>query len=182
MKDELKKYVEQHRERFESYDLDVDDAWQEIELELERDQQSNSLLTWRNVARIAAVFVVIAAIGFGFYLNNERIKLNDGGIALHRISADLADTEAFYSTQIDEKLQMIEAASGSLDEEVVMQLKVLDEDYSSLKKDLNDQADSEEVINAMIQYYRLKLSMLEKILDEIQEKDENENHDTVQAI
>jgi hypothetical protein len=58
-------------------------------------------------------------------------------------------------------------------------MKLLDEEYKSLKNDLKDDADSEEVINAMIEYYRLKLEMLGKILLEIQK---NNDHEEALAI
>jgi hypothetical protein len=98
------------------------------------------------------------------------------------VSSELADTEAFYSSQIADKIKIIEVESGSLDPEIQMQLKMLDDDYLSLKKDLNDNADSEEVINAMIEYYRLKLAMLETILNEIQKNDDNKEHEEAQTI
>ena len=46
----------------------------------------------------------------------------------------------------------------------------LDLDYEQLKKDLAEHADSDEVIDAMINYYRLKLEMLEEISKELKEK------------
>ncbi len=61
-------------------------------------------------------------------------------------------------------------------------MHILDEDYQSLKNDIRDDADSEEVINAMIEYYRLKLAMLEKILDEVQKNNDNKDHEDALAI
>ena len=56
----------------------------------------------------------------------------------------------------------------------------MDSDYSSLKKDLKDNADNQEVIDAMIDYYRLKLKMLEQILEELKNNDDKtENNKSV---
>lgn len=178
MKDELKIFTDKNRESFEKYRLDIGEAWNGIEDRLEdiENVQSN---TWRIFLKIAAIIVVIVSVAFGFYLNNQRISYNNNGIALHNISSELADTEAFYAYQIDEKIKMIEISTAEIDPEVQNELQILDEDYQSLKNDIRDDADSEEVINAMIEYYRLKLAMLEKILEEIQKNDDKDHNDSL---
>jgi hypothetical protein len=182
MKDALKIFAEKNRESFEIHKLNLDDTWNEIELKLNERETKSAKIPWANILKIAAIFFVVMTISFGFYLNNQRIALNKNGIALHNISSELADTEAFYAAQISEKIEMIEFSAGTIDPLVLSQLEVLDDDYNSLKNDLQDNADSEEVINAMIQYYRLKLAMLETILDEIQKNDDNKNHEEALAI
>jgi hypothetical protein len=176
MKDELKIFAEKNRESFEIHKLNLDDAWKDIEHKLDEQVTNTIKIPWGTILKVAAVFFIVMAAGIGFYLNNQRISLDRNGIALHNISAELADTEAFYATQISEKIKLIEYATGTVDPLVLSQLQLLDDDYSSLKNDLKDNADNEEVINAMIEYYRLKLSMLETILDEIQ-KNDDKNHE-----
>ncbi|MDZ7607259.1 MAG: hypothetical protein U5K79_17130 [Cyclobacteriaceae bacterium] len=132
--------------------------------------------------RVAASIILIAVIALGYYVNTRRIDTENNGIALHNISRELAETEAFYAGEIQEKIQMLEVAEGSIDPDVRLQLDQMDEDYNELKNDLQDRADSEEVINAMIGYYRLKLDLLEKILDEIQETNEDKTHDEARTI
>jgi hypothetical protein len=117
--------------------------------------------------------IVLISISFGFHLNKQLIKIERYGVALQDISNELADTEVYYSEEIGEKLEMIRSAGGIFDPGLLAQLAVLDEDYRLLKKDLNENADNGEVINAMIGHYRLKLQMLEKILMEMQ-KDHND--------
>ncbi len=182
MKDELKIFTEKNREKFEHYSLDLDKTWGEIEQRLNEMETTPFQIPWKIIMKVAAAIVVLITIGFGYYLNNQRIAFDKNGIALHNISSELADTEAFYMAQIDEKLKLIEVTSGSVDPEVMQQLKVLDQDYESLKSDLKDNADSEEVINAMIEYYRLKLAMLEKILVEIQKSNDNEEDEEALSI
>ena len=87
-----------------------------------------------------------------------------------------------FQEKIEEKLDMIKASAEMIEPEVHIQLELLDDEYQSLRNDLKDNADSEEVINAMIENYRLKLHMLEKILEEIQKNNENIDYEEVQAI
>lgn len=181
MKDKLKIFTEQHREEFEVYKLDLDQTWKVIDEQLDKNTGNGLLIPWIKIMRVAAILIVIMTIAVGYYLNNQRLSIDKNGIALHSISSELADTEAFYAIQIDEKINLIKVTAGSIDSEVAAQLEIFDLDYMSLKKDMKDNADSEEVINAMIEHYRLKLAMLEKILEEIQ-KDDSKDYEEAQAI
>ena len=58
-------------------------------------------------------------------------------------------------------------------------LNLLDSAYYELQQDLKDNVDSEEVISAMIQNYRIKLQVLEKVLDEIRTKEEKETSNEI---
>jgi hypothetical protein len=182
MKDKLKKFAEKHRESFEVYELDLDAAWKNIEAELSKSDLKKAKRPWAFMLKIAATILVLVTVSFALFVNDQRISFNKNGIALHNISDEMADTEAYYASQIAEKIKIIEFAEGTLDPQVQNQLRILDEDYQSLKKDLNDNADSEEVINAMIEYYRLKLSVLQSILDEVQKNEDNKASDDAQTI
>ena len=179
MRDELKKYTEQHRPSFEGYKLNLDEAWNGIDSRLNDLEGKAHQFPWMRLMKIAAVFLVIVTVAFSYYLNDQRKAMNKNGIALHNVSSELADTESFYMSQISEKIKLIELSVGDLDPQINNQLEILDADYTSLKEDLRDNADSEEVINAMIEYYRLKLGMLEKILDEIQKNDNNDHEEAL---
>lgn len=182
MKDRLKQFVEQERKDFEVYKLDVDLAWDSVETQLDEKHGKTMHFPWKVILKVAAVLLIVTVFAFGYYINTQRISIDQQGIALHNLSSELADTEAFYTSQIDEKIDLIKVETGDLDTQVMIQLEFLDEEYLSLKNDLRDNADSEEVINAMIEYYRLKLSLLEKILNEIQKNNDIQDYETIQAI
>ncbi len=180
MKDDLKEFTEMNRESFELPMRDLDAAWQGIEEQL--DDKKTVIFPWRTIMKVAATLLLVVVVGIGYYVNSERLTTDRNGIALHNISAELAETEAFYSSQILEKIELLTVAEGALDPALLQQLDQMDADYDALKKDLQDQADSEEVIGAMIGYYRMKLDLLEKILEEIQDKNEDTNHDEARTI
>ena len=182
MKDKLKIYTEQHRDDFELSSIDVEELWKGVESRLDNNDTHSFTFAWSRLLKIAAILLLIGTVGFGFYLNTQRLSIEKNGIALHNISKDLADTEAFYTMQIDDKLADIEHVAGEIEPDVLAQIDLLDEEYQSLKDDLKDNADSEEVINAMIGYYRLKLEMLEKILSEIEKNKDTNGHEEVLAI
>lgn len=181
MKDQLKDYIDQNRESFEVYKLELNDAWSAIEGRLgKRDQRFS--MPWKNLLKVAATLLLLISITFGYYMNKQRIDFDRYGIALQDVSTDLAETEAFYTMQIDEKLSLIKLQKEKLDSELLQQMETFDADYQVLKKDLKENADSEEVINAMIEHYRLKLALLEKIFSEIEKDNVIQDYDKAKAI
>jgi septal ring factor EnvC (AmiA/AmiB activator) len=85
---------------------------------------------------------------------------------------DLIEAEVYYTSMIESKKEEIFTLAASqplLRDEINNELVELDEDFRNLKEDLNDNADNEEVIAAMIQNYRLKLRILEETLEHLQQ-------------
>ena len=76
----------------------------------------------------------------------------------------------YYQGMINEKMEFIQANSNLIDPIIIEDLDVLDQAFSELKNDLAENVDNEEVVNAMIKNYRIKLKILEHILEEIQAK------------
>ena len=182
MEDELKNYTQQNRPDFELYKLDVEQAWQPIERRLDIMNEKGIRVLWRRWLKVAALLVLMFSIAFGYYLIKQRLEINRYGIALQDLSSELADIEFYYIKQIDEKLDMIRTENGPFHPGMLAQIEIFEADYRSLRRDLKDDADSEEVINAIIKHYRLKLSMLEKILEEVQKDHENKDDDELQDI
>jgi hypothetical protein len=77
------------------------------------------------------------------------------------------------------KAEFIELSGNNapLRKEINIELSELDKIYRELKEDLKDNADNEEVVAAMIQNYRLKLEILEEILQQLQPANENTEDD-----
>jgi len=172
MKDKLKEFVHENREAFDIYEDDYDKLWHKIDQRLsDQHAQSPFMVVFRKTYRVAAVVLILISIGAAFLIGKRSAVYNQHGIALHNISPEMAETEAFYADQIDNKIELINAHENEISQEIWESLEKLDNDYEALKKDLRDGADTQEVIDAMIKYYRLKLQMLEQILKEINENE-----------
>ncbi len=175
MKDSLKKYVDENRMDFDIYQQDYDELWNGIEKKLQQ-KRSGHPTVFKTIMRIAASILIVCTVAMAYYMGKKSTEYNKHGIALHNISSEMAETEAFYISQINEKIEYIKDQNTPLNSDIWESLEMLDKDYEQLKKDLKDNADSEKVIDAMINYYRLKLEMLEQISSELHEKDdENES-------
>ena len=170
-RDTLKHRVGAERNEFEIYQIDTDELGSEIDKDLSKTKR---LSVMRVIGRIAAVLVV--GLGITWLASLYTSDPYSNGVSLSDLSPELAETEFFYLQQVSEKLQLIQASDYGIDPEIMGDLAVLDSAYQQLKMDLKDNIDNEEVVNAMITNYRIRLQLLEQILIEIQEHDNEEDN------
>jgi hypothetical protein len=167
MGDKLKKYVDKERASFDVYDEDLSGLWDNIDQKLDQDKAKFNPLSY--IWKVAAIILVVSAMALVV------IMQSGGGnedMILYRISPELAEAESFYNDLIAEKLTIIQASIPNNDF-YKADIEMLNEAYADLKDDLRDNADNQEVVQAMIANYKIRLTMLERILQEIdQEKDE----------
>lgn len=179
MKDKLKQRVEDSRQEWDQFDADLEGLWGNIETQLDKQEKKIGVFTSKLWMKIAASVTLLFTMGWmaAAYINSNH---NTQDLyALRDISPELAETEYYYANQISEKLEMIQTSNAGVDQLVQESLSLLDSAYSELQQDLKDNADSEEVIDAMIQNYRIKLQVLEKILNEIRTKEQKEDSNEI---
>jgi len=83
---------------------------------------------------------------------------------------ELQEAELYYSGLISEKLEEIKpilANCPGIEEELNVEMSGLDSLYTDLKTDLKDNIANQEVIEAIIENYRLRITILEDLLKEI---------------
>lgn len=173
--DKLKRFVIDNREKFEVHETDLDSLWSGIDQAVKKE----AAFKWGNLLKVAATVILIAVVGMVGLRVAYQGQISDG-IALHQISPDLAETEYFYFQQIEEKISIIKASQGELDPQILNDLAALDSAYKDLKMDLSENIGNEEIINAMIENYRIKLMILEQILEQIN-KDNNDKKEEVES-
>jgi hypothetical protein len=177
MKDKLEKFILENREKFDLHEPG-EGIWEKIEKNIKPKKSIN----WRRViGRAAAVLVIFAAS----YMVHDIIDGRNREIARSRtrrekelIIPELKEAEVYYSNLINEKLQEIKpmfSENPKLEKEIRYDLNQLDSIYGDLKNDLRDNIANQEVIEAMIQNYRMRLSILEDVLSQMK-PDKNENH------
>jgi len=183
--DKLEKYILDHREQFD--DQEPDPAlWEKVDTF----KPPVFRINWKDIAwkaaAVAAIFV--ASYFFHDYMasrkQSSRYLMGNNTEAGSPMVRELIEAEAYYSSQIDIKKNEVfrlTASNPEVRREIDNEMVDLDRVFSELKEDLNDNADNEEVIEAMIQNYRLKLDILEEMLlllnqsNESQNKKEHEN-------
>lgn len=171
MPDKLEKYIIENRDQFDIYEPDPV-AWKRIEKKI----RLKSGINWRMVLIRAAGVAVIISLSF---LASEFIhRLRDNRILTDRVGRkskevvipELKEAEAYYAAMVNEKLaQMKDLISDhpDIEEELLADFSELDSIYLELKNDLKDNIANQEVINAIIENYKLKIDILEDMLMEL---------------
>lgn len=165
-KDKLKQHVTANRDAFELYEFDRDQVWDQVSKSLDQNTKTVQVpikYIWR------AVGSIVLLVGISAYLLFNSFYNNDGTLAFNHVSPELVEAQEYYGTMIDHKIQQIKRSQPEMDPAIYEDIEALDKAFRELKEDLKDNADNEEVINAMIYNYKLKLEILEKILIEIGE-------------
>ena len=179
--DKLEKFIIDNRDEFDEL-IPSPMLWDKIETR----EAKTVHLNWRTIGiRVAAVVVIfISSYYFHDFVQNRNTRQNiaisesriDGTNSMYQ---ELVEAEFYYTSQIAETREAVfylTSNNHSLRNDINTELLDLDKVFQELKNDLNDNADNEEVIVAMIQNYRLKLEILKDILHQL-ESTENKNND-----
>jgi hypothetical protein len=162
--DKLKKYIDTHREEFEYRPEGLDDLWSKVADGLEQRERKHIPLWKKPVWRAAASLLLLLVAAWLLWPKPD---------AATGPLAEWQEAQQFYQVEITEKLEVLQAKNGGIDPAVAENLAVLDQALLELKADLNDDANNEEVVSAMIKNYQLKLKILEEILQQLQENEQD---------
>jgi hypothetical protein len=168
--DEFEKHIREGREGMDIYDPDPR-LWSRIEAELPRRERRLGSFLWK-----AAVILIVAGAGLTAILMtvNAPGRNDDPQITAVR------ETYHYYNSQISllyEEAGPLLTANPDISMELDKSMGELDSLSAEIRKDLNDNIANEEVVEALIRNYRLRIELLEDMLRLMKEKDaENENH------
>ena len=185
--DRLEKFIIDNKDEFDEL-IPSPMLWDKIETREPRTVQLN----WKTIGlRVAAVVVIfISSYYFHDFVQNRNARQNlaakeAGFDGQNSIYQELVEAEFYYTSQIAETKEAVfylTSNNHSLRNDINTELLDLDKVFQELKNDLNDNADNEEVIVAMIQNYRLKLEILKDILHQLKSTDDKNNNDEAKQI
>ena len=168
--DRLEKFIEDHKSEFDDKTPESS-IWLSIQSDLDKENKVKSLHF--GIWKIAAGFIIILCCGILIGVN---LQSSDANIDYTR-SPELKqfkDTETYYQTQVSLKINDIKDPASKAN--VTEDLKQLDEIYQQLKAEIinNGYANSDVLIQAMIENHKTKADILENILNK-QNQIKNEN-------
>lgn len=155
-------------------------------------QHKKKKITLNRVWKIAAavIFVLLASNQAAIYLSQGNQKsifpaFSKNEVTLSSVSPEYQEVEFYYTNSINSGLsqwdKMKKEGLISEDEQHMMKTE-LDEfqtRYENLQKDLAANPSDERVINAMLEYYQAKLSVISMIVNKLEEvkKQTNKNYE-----
>ena len=174
MSDRLEDFVKQQREQFDLHEPDPS-IWLKINPANVPVVKERRSLRWLRVA--AAVAMIFGGSTAGLYfLTGEKAATDQLGNELY---LEIQETEQYYSqmvTQRYDELKPFLMENPGAQEMLADDMEELDEVYLELKEDLKDNVSNPEVIEAMVLNYRVKLEILEDLLNQLNEK-ENQDYE-----
>lgn len=163
-RDDIEKIIIQHRSEF---DLAEPPAalWSKIAAQLD---PPRAKVIWMPVLRRVAAVAALLVIGFGAGVLLSRSTRADVLAEIQQVNPDFSGAERYYSAQIRHSLERLNAYP-SQKKEVLQDLAQLDQISQELLRDLaSAPAGAEDrIVAELIQTYRTKVSILEKVLDSI---------------
>lgn len=157
----------------------------------------NPIFIWMKVAAIAIVFIALGT--FGYYslskdngtdnfvevespIKETETKVNEKLLRLADISPELKKAEGLLLAGINMQIASLEITPDNKDviDGYMEQLNILDEEYASLGQELADNP-SEEIINAMFDNLKMRMSLLMKLKNKLKEL-KNQTDEQIKSI
>ena len=157
MSDGLKQHIDQNKDTFEVYPFDIEEGLKGLFAKLGKQHHPKKRRIWYGVAA-SIVILITAWLGLGTLDSPSHM------------SSEFRETQFYYQDMIDAKL--VQVKDQIQDPGLLEDIAALDDVFIELRSDLKEDVDNEEVLTAMIDNYRLKLKILERILEELEEKDD----------
>jgi len=144
-------------------------------------------VVWKVAAAVIFVFLAVNQGRIWFSADDENIVASSGQqeMGLASVSPEYEEVEFYYTNAINTGLmqweKMADAGLISEQEQEMMNVELTEFEnvYDRLQNDLAASPNDERVINAMLEYYQKKLSLINMIVNKLEEvKQKNKNHET----
>jgi hypothetical protein len=171
--DKLEEHIRKNREDLDRY-TPSSGTWKKISRKIKREK--TPVRKWLSIAAMfivilgtALVFIKYGAIwsGSGMLKNGDATETSQ--------NTQLKETEIYYNNLVNSiylEAKPLLTANPEIQKELVTDFSHLDSICSEIKKDLKDNVANQEVVEALIQNYRIKIQLLEDMLTVLKE---NEN-------
>ena len=173
MSDRLEDFVKQHQEQFDLHEPDPS-IWLKINPANQAQMQEPRSMRWLRIAATVALIFAASTAGI-YFLTGEKPNQE----SYSELYLEMMESEQYYSQMVSERYKELKpflASDPATEEMLSSDMNELDEVYDELKEDLKDNASNPEVIEAMILNYRVKLEILEDLLNQLKEK-ENQDYE-----
>lgn len=165
MPDNLKKWANENRESFE----ERPPLGHEERFKKRLNTKRESIIPeWM---RYAASVLLLMGLGWTIFqagVNSGIDQEAESQTVASIMPAELLEVEQFFSASVANKkaeLENLAAADGNPEiQSVLSELEELEDQYEELKQELMINTGNERIVNAMIENYRLRLEVLEKLL------------------
>ncbi|MEL6922637.1 MAG: hypothetical protein AAFO94_01230 [Bacteroidota bacterium] len=166
MADKLEQFIREHREDFDQATPNLR-VWAALNKNLSEQQPAPKRRRLMPLLRIAAAVVLLLSIGAaaGVYFSQPEQSETEW---LAEQFPEFSETQAYYVQQVSEKMNQLQQYNyvSPINEDLIE----IDGFIEELRQQLSETPRGSEatIINAMIQNYRTKLEILERVLNRLE--------------
>lgn len=173
--DNLEEYIRKNREDLDKYNP-PSHVWRNI-----RSRLKSGKAPMRKLLSIAAITVII--LGTALMLINRRNFMTNPEVAGRndsievKINPQLKETEIYYNNLVNSlyhEATPLLTNNPEIRKELTIDIDHLDSICADIRKDLKDNVANQQVVEALIQNYRIKIRLLEDMLT-ILKRNENKS-------
>ena len=180
-REQLEEFVSKNREEFDNLEPSSK-VWDAVEQSLDLPEEPK-LVPLRKALWYGAAAVLVVALGTSLIISSNKsepiakvetkeVVENLDGYSLSDVSPELAEVEGYYVTRVNQKMEKLGAMD--VDPELLVEIDLLDQEFKELKLAMGESVNNEQLIQAMIDNYRLKLEILEAMIIEFETPEEDE--------
>ena len=187
MQDDFEKFVRDNREDFDMKTPSFK-IWENIDKELNGEQKEFSplkivkserhltlrkrVLRYASVAAVGLLLLTVGGMIGSYFTANGGQEVAE--VSFGEISEEYAEVEQFYAQQVNYQIE--ELKKHDYDKNILEDITELDIAFKELKQELGNSEvmSDEEIIHAMIENYQMKIAILERVLERIAPKGEEE--------
>jgi hypothetical protein len=172
--DKLEEYIRKNREELDK-NIPSPDLWNGIRKDLHRRRLNQ--IKWLSAA---AMIVIIFSTASLFYVGENRrnniLRSRDINAFMIKANPQLVETEVYYNNLVNSlynEASPLLTRHPDLKNELFNDFSQIDSICTDIKKDLKDNVDNQEVIEALINNYRIKIQILEDMLVVLKQDENN---------
>jgi hypothetical protein len=172
--DKLEEHIRKYREELDSYSP-PSGQWRRISKALNK--QNISPRVWLSIAAMVVVILGAAAVLLrqaNRQVNPAGTVSNDNGLIME--NPQLKETEIYYNNLVNSlysEATPLLTTNPEIKKELASDFSQIDSICTEIKKDLKDNVANQDVVEALIQNYRIKIRLLEDMLVILRENKDN---------
>lgn len=166
----IEQYIRKNRSELDIEKPDEDYLWTGISQALNGTRKSKNKVLWRSMAAASVILFVSISATYFFTISKKQ------QLIFVNIDPTLANQEVQFINQIESYSKLIKQASVN-DKQMATgtsEIQYIDELIEHYSEDLKQKGPNSKLINSLMDLYRKKLMLLERMLNEIEKSKENE--------
>jgi hypothetical protein len=172
--DKLEEHIRQNRDDLDRY-IPPAGIWRGIRRKLKK--QQSGMRKWFSIAAMIVVILGTALVFFRpEYRWSDSYKRKNSDEQIVRLAPQFKETEIYYNSLLNslyKEATPLLTNNPEIKKELNYDLSQLDSICLDLKKDLKDNISNQDVVEALVQNYRIKIRILEDILTVLKENENN---------